>query len=219
MLADAQVSTRPPAKDLERARRFYAEKLGLEPVEERPEGFRYDCGAGSFALFQSASAASGTHTQMAWEVDDIEGTDCVDQRARAVWSTPLGGSMKMRRSEASAAVCRLQLGARTITMPLIVRCRRQNPDRRASESVPSRRRICRPSMNSGRPELVEGRRAEPGTRSASTQLPFAFEVSGPQEIAHAPRRPEPPLRWRLRASGELTLETAPAVRSRFRLSR
>jgi hypothetical protein len=43
----------------------------------------------------------------------------------------------------------LQLGAWIIPMPLIVRCRRQN-DRRASESVPSRRRIFRPSMNSGR---------------------------------------------------------------------
>jgi catechol 2,3-dioxygenase-like lactoylglutathione lyase family enzyme len=74
MLAKAQVSTRLPAKDLERARRFYAEKLGLEPVEERPGGLRYQCGESYFALFESAGSASGTHTQMAWEVDDIEAT-------------------------------------------------------------------------------------------------------------------------------------------------
>jgi catechol 2,3-dioxygenase-like lactoylglutathione lyase family enzyme len=74
MLANAQVSTRLPAKDLERARRFYAEKLGLEPVEERPGGLRYQCGESYFALFESAGSASGTHTQMAWEVDDIEAT-------------------------------------------------------------------------------------------------------------------------------------------------
>jgi catechol 2,3-dioxygenase-like lactoylglutathione lyase family enzyme len=72
MLADAQVSTRLPAKDLERARRFYSEKLGLEPVEERPGGLRYQCGQSYFALFESAGSASGTHTQMAWEVEDIE---------------------------------------------------------------------------------------------------------------------------------------------------
>jgi catechol 2,3-dioxygenase-like lactoylglutathione lyase family enzyme len=72
MLSNAQVSTRLPAKDLERARRFYSEKLGLEPVEERPGGLRYQCGGTSFALFESAGSASGTHTQMAWEVDDIE---------------------------------------------------------------------------------------------------------------------------------------------------
>ena len=41
MLTDARVSTRLPAKDLERTRRLYSEKLGLEPVEERPGGLRY----------------------------------------------------------------------------------------------------------------------------------------------------------------------------------
>jgi catechol 2,3-dioxygenase-like lactoylglutathione lyase family enzyme len=68
------VATRLPAQDLERARRFYAEKLGLEPVEARAGGLRYGCRTGEFALFQSAGAASGDHTQMAWEVEDIEAT-------------------------------------------------------------------------------------------------------------------------------------------------
>jgi catechol 2,3-dioxygenase-like lactoylglutathione lyase family enzyme len=72
MLDASDVATRLPAQDLERARRFYADKLGLEPVEERPGGLRYRCGSGQFALFESAGAPSGTHTQMAWEVDDIE---------------------------------------------------------------------------------------------------------------------------------------------------
>ena len=59
MLADARVSTRLPAKDLARARRFYSEKLGLEPVEERPGGLRYQCGGSSFALFESATSFRG----------------------------------------------------------------------------------------------------------------------------------------------------------------
>jgi catechol 2,3-dioxygenase-like lactoylglutathione lyase family enzyme len=71
MLQDGEVATRLPAQDLERARAFYAEKLGLEPVEERPGGLRYECRSGRFSLFESAGAASGDHTQMAWEVDDI----------------------------------------------------------------------------------------------------------------------------------------------------
>jgi catechol 2,3-dioxygenase-like lactoylglutathione lyase family enzyme len=71
MLEHSNVATRLPAQDLSRARRFYAEKLGLEPAEERPGGLLYHCGAGSFALFQSAGAASGTHTQMGWEVEDL----------------------------------------------------------------------------------------------------------------------------------------------------
>jgi catechol 2,3-dioxygenase-like lactoylglutathione lyase family enzyme len=83
MLKDGDVSTRLPAQDLNRARAFYAEKLGLEPIEERPGGLRYECRSGSFALFQSAGAASGEHTQMAWSVDDIEAT-VAELRARGV---------------------------------------------------------------------------------------------------------------------------------------
>jgi catechol 2,3-dioxygenase-like lactoylglutathione lyase family enzyme len=74
MLQKGRVATRLPAQDLERARAFYAEKLGLEPVEERDGGLRYVCAAGEFAIFESAGAASGDHTQMGWEVDDIEAT-------------------------------------------------------------------------------------------------------------------------------------------------
>ena len=41
MLATAKVATRLPAQDLDRARAFYAETLGLEPSEERPGGLLY----------------------------------------------------------------------------------------------------------------------------------------------------------------------------------
>lgn len=74
MLKDGRIAARLPAQDLQRARRFYAEKLGLHPVEEREGGLRYVCAAGEFALFQSAGAPSGDHTQMGWEVEDIEAT-------------------------------------------------------------------------------------------------------------------------------------------------
>jgi catechol 2,3-dioxygenase-like lactoylglutathione lyase family enzyme len=72
MLQDGGVATRLPAQDLERARAFYTEKLGLEPSEERPGGLLFRCAQGEFALFQSDGAPSGSHTQMAWQVDDIE---------------------------------------------------------------------------------------------------------------------------------------------------
>lgn len=82
-LLGSEVATRLPARDLARARAFYAEKLGLEPVEERPGGLRYQCGGGRFALFESAGAASGDHTQMAFEVDHIDAV--VDElRSRGV---------------------------------------------------------------------------------------------------------------------------------------
>jgi len=74
VLKDGKVATRIPVQELQRARTFYAEKLGLEPSEERPRGLLYRCGEGEFALFESAGAASGDHTQMGWEVEDIEAT-------------------------------------------------------------------------------------------------------------------------------------------------
>jgi catechol 2,3-dioxygenase-like lactoylglutathione lyase family enzyme len=74
MLERGAVATRLPAQDLERARAFYAEKLGLEPAEERPGGLLYRCARGEFALFESAGVPSGSHTQMGWEVEDIEAT-------------------------------------------------------------------------------------------------------------------------------------------------
>ena len=74
MFENSDVAARIPAQDLARARSFYSSRLGLEPVEERPGGLRYKCGSSYFVLFQSSGSASGSHTQMAWEVDDIQAT-------------------------------------------------------------------------------------------------------------------------------------------------
>jgi len=74
VLKSAAVATRLPAQDLKRARRFYAEVLGLEPTDERPGGLLYRCASGEFALFESAGASTGAFTQMGWEVQDIEAT-------------------------------------------------------------------------------------------------------------------------------------------------
>jgi catechol 2,3-dioxygenase-like lactoylglutathione lyase family enzyme len=65
------------------ARAFYSEKLGLDPVEQRQGGLRYVCAGGEFAMFVSAGVQSGTHTQMGWEVEDIEAT-VRELRARGV---------------------------------------------------------------------------------------------------------------------------------------
>ena len=83
MLGDGKVATRIPVRDLTQARAFYSEKLGLEAAEERPGGLLYRCGGTEFALFESAGAASGDHTQMGWEVEDIEAT-VNELRARGV---------------------------------------------------------------------------------------------------------------------------------------
>ena len=48
--------TKLPAQDLDRARRFYRDRLGLEPVEEREGGLRYVCGTTEFHIFASSEA-------------------------------------------------------------------------------------------------------------------------------------------------------------------
>jgi catechol 2,3-dioxygenase-like lactoylglutathione lyase family enzyme len=83
MLKPTRVAARLPAQDLERARAWYRDKLGLEPAEERPGGLRYLVGECEFVIFQSTGASDGSFTQMAFEVADIAAT--VDAlRARGV---------------------------------------------------------------------------------------------------------------------------------------
>ena len=87
MLADRPIHTTLPATDLQRAKRFYAEKLGLTPETELPDmrdGLFYRCGGGTrFLVFPSPNAASGTHTQMTWKTNDIE-ADVTALKARGV---------------------------------------------------------------------------------------------------------------------------------------
>ena len=73
MLADRLIHATLPAADLERAKRFYTEKLGLSPETEAPGGIFYRCGGDTrFLVFPSGGTASGTHTQMTWNTTDIE---------------------------------------------------------------------------------------------------------------------------------------------------
>ncbi|MCA1654428.1 MAG: VOC family protein [Sphingomicrobium sp.] len=66
--------TRLPATDLDRARLWYAEKLGLDPAEEREGGLRYIVGGCEFALFTSHGVSDGSFTQMGFEVSDLAAT-------------------------------------------------------------------------------------------------------------------------------------------------
>ncbi|WP_280389439.1 VOC family protein [Nocardia wallacei] len=72
LLNYAHAITKLPAQDLDRARRFYREVLGLDAVEEREGGLRYVCGTTEFHLFLSSGTASGTATQIGFEVSDLD---------------------------------------------------------------------------------------------------------------------------------------------------
>ena len=72
LLANSRTITKLPAQDLDRARAFYRDRLGLTPVEERDGGLRYVVASGEFHLFLSTGKASGESTQVGFEVEDID---------------------------------------------------------------------------------------------------------------------------------------------------
>ena len=72
MLSKLEIHATLPVKDLNRARRFYAEKLGLTPSDELPAGLIYRCKDSWFLLFPSSGASTGQFTQMGWMADNIE---------------------------------------------------------------------------------------------------------------------------------------------------
>jgi catechol 2,3-dioxygenase-like lactoylglutathione lyase family enzyme len=72
-LAELPIHTALPVIDIDRAKRFYADKLGLVPEAELPDGLFYRCAAATrFLLYPSQEPSTGTHTQMTWNTDDIE---------------------------------------------------------------------------------------------------------------------------------------------------
>lgn len=73
MLKIKRVGAAMPAQDVKRARQFYEQKLGLKPTNEQPDGSAmYMVGETGFLVFPSMGKASGDHTQMALDVDDVE---------------------------------------------------------------------------------------------------------------------------------------------------
>lgn len=82
-LTGASLATRLPAQDLDRARAFYSEVLGLEPLDEREGGLLYSCGGQEFAVFASTGKASGDHTQLGFTVPDLDSA-VAELRARGL---------------------------------------------------------------------------------------------------------------------------------------
>jgi catechol 2,3-dioxygenase-like lactoylglutathione lyase family enzyme len=70
--AITQVYGKLPAQDVDRARAFYAEKLGLTPFGERAQHLYYEVGGASFIIYPSAGTASGTHDQLGLVVGNVE---------------------------------------------------------------------------------------------------------------------------------------------------
>lgn len=84
MLPERRAHTTLPTPDPERLRTFYEAILGFAPFAERPGAILYRAGDGSlFAISKAGARATGTHTQMAFTVPDIE-AEVAQLRARGV---------------------------------------------------------------------------------------------------------------------------------------
>jgi predicted enzyme related to lactoylglutathione lyase len=85
MLSDSKVEANIPASDLERARAFYADKLGLSPVRELPADVLVyrTAGGTSFQVYRTDYAGQAGHTIAQWHVDDIE-SEVRDLKAKGV---------------------------------------------------------------------------------------------------------------------------------------
>jgi catechol 2,3-dioxygenase-like lactoylglutathione lyase family enzyme len=71
MLADAMAVTTVAATDLDRAKRFFGEQLGLQLLDETPFALRFGAGKGTQLSVRRGQPNAG-QTVAHFEVDDIE---------------------------------------------------------------------------------------------------------------------------------------------------
>jgi catechol 2,3-dioxygenase-like lactoylglutathione lyase family enzyme len=101
---DAAVIAFVGVSDLDRAEEFYAERVGLALIDERPHALVALHGDTMLRITAVGSIAPAPHTVAGWQVDDIEATvdelagrgvvftayDGMGQDRRGIWSAPGG---------------------------------------------------------------------------------------------------------------------------------
>ena len=72
MLDSSMIVATVPVTDLDRAKRFYEETLGLKVLWENPASVRFGCGAGTELSIFRRAPSTADHTLAHFEVSDIE---------------------------------------------------------------------------------------------------------------------------------------------------
>jgi catechol 2,3-dioxygenase-like lactoylglutathione lyase family enzyme len=72
MLGKADATPMVAVKDLDRARKFYEETLGLSEVDDFGEGFMLKSGATKLSVYRSEYAGTNKATALTFDVDDID---------------------------------------------------------------------------------------------------------------------------------------------------
>lgn len=84
MLSSAPISPTLPATDIERAKAFYKDKLGLqEAAAQEPGGVTFDCGGGTKLYIYQRGPVKVEHTLASFMVADLE-SEMAELRGRGV---------------------------------------------------------------------------------------------------------------------------------------
>lgn len=84
MLKESPMYAYIPVADLERARQFYEQKVGLERGREMLGGVTYEFGKGTGCfMYPTPNAGTSRASQAFWQVDDVE-REVAELKARGV---------------------------------------------------------------------------------------------------------------------------------------
>ncbi len=84
MISDLTSMATIPAANIERAKKFYTEKLGFKPEETVPTGeIVFKSGVSSFLLYPSQYAGTAKNTAMTFQTDNLE-RDVRDLRNKGI---------------------------------------------------------------------------------------------------------------------------------------
>lgn len=71
MLSNKPINPDLPVVDLQRARGFYEQKLGLKPVQSSDRDIMYECGNNTMLYLYQREPTQINHTEVTWLVEDI----------------------------------------------------------------------------------------------------------------------------------------------------
>ncbi len=74
MVGSANVHAVLAVKDIEAAKKFYSETLGLKQLDQNPGGVLYGSGSNKVFVYQSEYAGTNQATAASWEIDNVEET-------------------------------------------------------------------------------------------------------------------------------------------------
>ncbi|GGU94587.1 glyoxalase [Streptomyces litmocidini] len=72
MLSDSPIAAIIPVNDMNRAKRFYSETLGLTLTKESPEDTRFETGGTTIGLYETPYGGKAEHTLASWKVADLD---------------------------------------------------------------------------------------------------------------------------------------------------